>query len=325
MKIMGLFVAFVLLVQLAIAQGGPYAPAAGEEGSTAIHADSNIFVHWADVCELDLGWINIADTALGNTSVGDQFSCIGEAGQNGVVSLGDGGSAIITFDGILFNGAGYDFAIFENSFSDTYLELAHVEVSSDGENYYSFPSVSLHQSDSQVGPFGLLDPTYIYNLAGKYRALYGSPFDLEELSGIPALNIEEISHIRITDVVGAVEGGFINYDSEGNIINDPYPTEFPSSGFDLDAVGLINWSLETSIAENSQSGLRVYPNPFEYSLNIQTENSDQQFQIIDLLGRIIWKGNTNLEGNLLLNTENWDPGMYIIHLSNSFSYPIIKR
>ncbi|MFN6048554.1 MAG: T9SS C-terminal target domain-containing protein, partial [Bacteroidota bacterium] len=53
----------------------------------------------------------------------------GPAASNGVVSLGDGGIATLTFDPPITNGDGFDFAVFENTFLDTFLELAFVEVS----------------------------------------------------------------------------------------------------------------------------------------------------------------------------------------------------
>ena len=50
----------------------------------------------------------------------------------------------------------------------------------------------------------------INNLAGKYRALYGTPFDLEELSDYQAINIDSITHIRVIDVVGSIKEKYIN-------------------------------------------------------------------------------------------------------------------
>ena len=77
----------------------------------------------------------------------------------------------------IFDGANWDFAVFENGFSDTFLELAYVEVSSDGINYFQFPCTSYTQDTLQIGGFGSVDATKIDNLAGKYRAHYGTPFD----------------------------------------------------------------------------------------------------------------------------------------------------
>lgn len=321
MNLKWLYLAFLFPMHNAIAQG-PYAPAADTPGTTAISADSNVFVHWAEYCSLDRGWINIADTALGLATVGSEGSCIGHAGENGLVSLGDAGIALLSFEGLLFNGDGPDFAVFENSFSDYYLELAHVEVSSDGDNFFRFPSVSLTQADSQIGAFGLLDPTNLNNLAGKYRALYGTPFDLDELVGIDGLDVNAISHIRIIDVVGSIGENGSN-DSEGYLINDPFPTEFESSGFDLDAVGLINWSLQLNIVDHSKPTMNFYPNPFQAYLSMNLNEGDQ-IEILDSTGRIIMRFANYFEGLVQLNTEDWKVGLYIISVNQSDYYQLIK-
>jgi hypothetical protein len=77
-------------------------------------------------------------------------------------------------------------------------------------------------------------------LAGKYRQGYGTPFDLEELAGTPGLNVNDVKYVRIIDVVGSIDDNYATYDSFGNKINDPWPTPFDSSGFDLEAVGVIH-------------------------------------------------------------------------------------
>lgn len=324
MKTIGLSIALMLFGLSASAQNGPYAPAANVEGSSAMHADSSVFIHWADQAYIVRGWLNIADTSLGLASVGDSNSCISSAGSNGVVSLGDGGIAILQFDGIIYNGSGNDFAIFENSFSDEYLELAKVEVSSDGINYFAFPSVSLTQTDSQIGPFGLLDPTNINNLAGKYRALYGTPFDLDELANIEGLNIDQVSHVKLIDVIGAISGENISEDMEGNNINDPYPTEFPSSGFDLDALGIIHWSQSNSISEQVINEDNIFPNPFSEMLIIKVKEPVKEIKIYNSFGQLILQSMANSEGEWRIDSSNWREGLYIIHIDNSKSYTVLK-
>ena len=54
--------------------------------------------------------------------------------------LGDDGSLVLTFPAPIADGAGPDFAVFENAFSTEFLELAFVEVSSDGTNFTRFPA-----------------------------------------------------------------------------------------------------------------------------------------------------------------------------------------
>ena len=85
-----------------------------------------------------------------------------------VVSLGAGGQIELHFDGVIYDGDGADFAIFENSFSPTFLELAMVSVSSDGVHFLSFPTIYLGQEE--VGAFGDHDAEMMYGFAGRFPA-----------------------------------------------------------------------------------------------------------------------------------------------------------
>lgn len=273
---------------LSIQSMAQFPPAAGKPGSTAIHADSSVFVAWASVCYVKRGWQDVSNQTLGYTTVGDSSSAVGKAGMNAVVSLGDGGEAVLLFDTPITNGPGWDFAVFENSFSDYFLELAFVEVSSDGINFFRFPATSFTQTDVQVGTFDTLNPEKINNLAGKYRALYGTPFDLQELHNTPGLNVNAITHIKIIDVVGSIQSLFATYDQYGNKVNDPWNTPFPSGGFDLDAVGVIH-HLSTEIKETAPLFLvQMYPNPASHYITIKLNmaNEIEYIEVIDNMGRV---------------------------------------
>jgi hypothetical protein len=50
-------------------------------------------------------------------------------------------------------------------------------------------------------------------------------------------------------------------DHAGHAINDPYPSPFPSCGFDLDAVGVIHEAFESVSNLPSNCNLLIYPNP----------------------------------------------------------------
>lgn len=166
----------------------------------------------------------------------------GDDPQLGVVSLGDGGSAAVRLARPAGFGTGADLGVFENGFSGDFLELAHVEVSSNGVDFVRFPSVSMTPTDSQVGgfAFGAIDPSDLDNLAGKYEAGLGTPFDLTELRGRhPRLDVSHITHVRVIDVVGSIDPAYGSRDGLGNLINDPFKTNFPTGGFDLDAVGAV--------------------------------------------------------------------------------------
>ena len=183
-----------------------------------------------------------------------------------VVSLGDGGSITLSFSTPIANGPGADLAVYENGFAisgqtnSDYLELGTVAVSSDGVHFFTFPSVSLTPTtpaSAQVGSFGGLDPRNLYNLAGSDLAGYGTPFDLSDLSAInsPYLNLNDITEVRVTDVIGNIStqmgvGTYTDDDATNpifnglwtsdHVINDPFPTDFSTSGFDLDAIAELN-------------------------------------------------------------------------------------
>jgi hypothetical protein len=196
--------------------------------------DDPALIYWASAYDdymvgkkVDDTW-QVPENALGKAE-GNSFD---------IVALGAGGTITLVFDPTIENGEGWDFAVFENSFSDRYLELAYVEVSSNGVDFVRFDAISL--TVDPVPGFGNIDPTDVNGLAGKYRQGYGVPFDLQDLSDKPAVlsgtvDLSAISHVRIVDVVG---DGF-SLDSSGGVIYDPYPTS-GSAGFDLDAVGVSN-------------------------------------------------------------------------------------
>ena len=295
-----------LLILITFSVRAQFPPPAGQTGSTAIYSDSSIFVNWATNCIVERGFFNIADTSLGLAYFGDDNNVIGKA-NNSVVSLGDGGIATLTFNTPISNGNGFDFAIFENSFSDDFLELAFVEVSSNGTDFFRFKSTSLTQTDNQVGTFGTIDATKINNLAGKYKTKWGTPFDLEELSGIEDLDISNITTIRVIDVVGSIVTEFASYDSDGNIINDPWPTPFETSGFDLDAVGVINNRDNTSVNEINGKMFSLYPVPADDCITITSQFPITSVEIISLHGTISFSGNSTE-----INISDFKPGLYII-------------
>jgi hypothetical protein len=211
-----------------------YPPEAEEEGSTAISMDDEAFVGWATGWEaVDYGeevyeeW-RTPEKALGRA--------VGKPKH--VVSLGRGGEITMAFDPPIRDGEGDDFAVFENGVASGFLELAFIEVSSDGETFVRFDTAYL--GEEPIGEFGTHDTTLINGFAGKYAKGWGTPFDLGVLKNKPAVvngevDLDAISHVKIVDVVG---DGSVT-DSFGNPVYDPYPAA-ESAGFDLDAVGMLH-------------------------------------------------------------------------------------
>lgn len=156
------------------------------------------------------------------------------------------GALTLGFAKAIRNGAGADFATFENGFGANtggfFAELGYVEVSTDGSNYARFPSISLTQGP--VGGYGTIDPTDVYNLSGKHVNAYGNswgtPFDLDDLLDHQLVldgmvDLDEINYVRIVDIPG--DGSFS--DSDGNPIYDAWVT-WGSGGMDFEALGVIN-------------------------------------------------------------------------------------
>lgn len=287
---------------------GIYAPAAGQAGTTAIHKDSSIVQSWATNCSLVRGYLDITDKSQGLASHGDSSAAIGKA-DGDVVSLGDSGYVEIIFSPALSDQSGPELAIFENSFSDTYLELAFVEISSDGVNYVRFPAHSLTQVTQQVGGFGSIDPTDIHNLAGKYRADYGTPFDFWDLKDSTSVDIQAVTHLRIVDAIGTIDPQFATRDVNGNMVNEPYPTNFASGGFDLDAIAILNPSSGIGLGEETFAKQLFYPNPADRQIQLNAEV--EHISIYNVNAQEVFSQKVNAQN---LDLTALQSGVYVLQL-----------
>lgn len=302
-----------LLYNISFAQ---FAPPAGEPGSTAIHKDSSIIVGWAKTCSVNRGLMDISQPSLGVVSSGLPEHAVGAAGDGMAVTLGDAGTATLTFDYPIYNGIGADFAVFENAFGNIFLELAFVEVSSDGVNFVRFPAISNSDTTVQIGTFGSVDATLIHNLAGKYQANYGVPFDLEELAGDSAiLNINAISHVRVVDVIGCIQEAYATRDSRGVKVNDPWSTPFAPGGFDLDAVGVIHSNANIAVTKIENENFDCYPNPISTGQSIEIKTTIQNYAatLYNLHGQVLWQEKNS---PLLISTQNLIQGTYVLVVEN---------
>ena len=291
------------------------------EPSQAISASDPRLAIWTTGALVNRGPVDIDSPDGALASYGKDADAMGPADATtdqpySVVSLGDGGSADLTFDTPFGDIPGPDFAVFENGFSSGFLELAHVEVSSDGVNFYRFPSRSLTQASGNPGEGGSVNPSDIQNLAGKYPAGYGTPFDLAELRSLnPNLDTQRITHVRVVDAIGTNIATQGSLDSKGHLIIDPYPTPFPTGGFDLDAVGAFNptttsystWTTSqglsgasaTPTADPDQNGV---PNLIEYLTGDGTVTvGDHTLQF----SRLAYRSGGNLKLLASADLQNW--------------------
>ncbi len=265
---------------------GPYSPADG--ASTAVDAGVPGFVGPSGdgVVAADnylnpvfKGWVSSVVSYTPSPGVDSIWqstaAAVGPVTGNyaDVVSLGDltaqqitdgvsPGQIVLSFSNAITNGAGADFAVFENVLgggTSAFCELAYVEVSGDGISYARFPSVSL--TPGAVNAFGWMDPTNVHNLAGKHSngngKSWGTPFDLADLAADALvqggeIDLTNIRYVRLVDIPGT---GYFK-DSLGNPIYDPSVT-VGSGGLDLEAVGVINAVPEPGLAVSGVAGLMV--------------------------------------------------------------------
>jgi len=200
---------------------------------------------WASgVASVVRGPMDVAVPGLGLVSFGAPELALGLSVANSfdVVTLGDGGSATLSFPHGIGDGAGDDFAVFENGFltvGGLFGELAFVEVSSNGVDFARFDAISL--PEFAVAGFEPIDPSDYAGLAGKHAIGLGTGFDLADLAAHPLvaqgrLDLADVAFVRVVDVVG--DGS--TADADGAPVFEPYPTAFAAGGFDLEAIGVIH-------------------------------------------------------------------------------------
>ena len=159
---------------------------------------------------------------------------VGTGSDNGsldVVSLGDGGSIVVSFEpNAIVDGPGPDFIVFENPFwiggnaHDIYAEPGEVSVSDDGVNWTTFPCTATQASCADgCGTCGGWQVVYSNPTSGI------SPLDPTVAGGL-ALDLAQIglTHARYVRVV----------DKSGEMC--PSTDRATTNGFDLDAMAIVN-------------------------------------------------------------------------------------
>jgi len=146
-----------------------------------------------------------------------------------VVSLGVGGEIVLAFGArSIVDGPGDDLIVFENPFwaggqaEAVWAELGEVSVSADGETWHTWECDTDDQGDASWPDCAGWSPTLEYDtcelLELDPELTGGDAFDLADLG------LDEARFVKVRDL--ATDGAA------------------PSAGFDLDAVGLVNWQAE---------------------------------------------------------------------------------
>jgi len=145
------------------------------------------------------------------------------SGSLDVLSLGKGGSIELAFGGVIRDGDGPDFVVFENAFwpggdpTAVFAEVGEVSVSEDGVEWLTFPCDAEGDGAGNFPGCAGFTPTL------EFDADAAVPLD-PTLSGGDAFDLADVgltraSYVRVTDVSNAGAS--------------------PSAGFDLDAVGVV--------------------------------------------------------------------------------------
>lgn len=202
----------------------------------AIPSNSLLFAEWANAIDASRTYF----APRGSTSISTTgFNSLGDLDATQIANGDSPGYLTVTFPTGILNGAGHDFAVFENGFAygspnGLFAELAYVEVSSNGTDFVRFDSISTNTAPvAGSGAFAGYDMSNVYNLAGKHAGGYGTPFDLAELAGKPLVlsghvNLNNIQYVRLRDIPG--NGSYL--DSLGNPIRDNWMTT-GSGGYDF--------------------------------------------------------------------------------------------
>ena len=121
------------------------------------------------------------------------------------------------------------------------------------------------------------------------------------------LDKNKVTHVRLIDVVGDINPDYASYDSEGHVVNDPWPTPFNSSGFDLDAVGVIH-DIAHDVTENELEAIAVYPNPVKDRLIVKAENL-QSVEVYNLVGQMVANSTSSV-----VDFGNLNQGIYFVRV-----------
>ena len=115
-------------------------------------------------------------------------------------------------------------------------------------------------------------------------------------------------------------GGYSTYcngQSARNILINTYGWSITDSGPDFGCTTLGTEAFDIS-------SLKLYPNPVLSVLNVDNNLTNQPYNIIDTLGKVILKGKLN-EGNNSINVEQLSKGIYHLKVSDNKASKFIKE
>lgn len=74
----------------------------------------------------------------------------------------------------------------------------------------------------------------------------------------------------------------------------------------------------TGISDYGINNFKITPNPFNEFINIELKNKEiRKIEILDITTKLVYKLDEMIENNLMITTENWQNGQYIIKLTGN--------
>lgn len=121
--------------------------------------------------------------------------------------------------------------------------------------------------------------------------------------------------------------GFINGATNQDYtvsVNGDYYVIVTLLGCSSDASNILNVILTGIEATENNKTIKVYPNPVSNELIIEIEgnNENLNFEILNAIGQIIYKG--NLVDKATVQTSNFAPGVYLIRIENGKTFEFKK-
>jgi len=80
----------------------------------------------------------------------------------------------------------------------------------------------------------------------------------------------------------------------------------------------VNDTIETTM-------IHYYPNPFRQQLHIQAIESNSEIRIYNLTGQTIYYKKSTAKQDIVINTEEWFPGIYLLNIINENGLRTTKR
>lgn len=77
--------------------------------------------------------------------------------------------------------------------------------------------------------------------------------------------------------------------------------------------------------EIRKNEISLQPNPFAEQINIYSFNTIEEINIYDIMGRQIEKLNTGYQNTILINSNNWPKGLYLVEIKDIHGHSIINK